>query len=174
MNLQPSIPQLFSVEHRLHESREPRAGAQKIRRCNDAVEFRNEDAFFRSAVVSDENIPVPEVFLCRVGYVIRVETARHFRRDVVKPHVVTPNFFLSPEQQLYVGRKKLRNRNHEKCTREKYAFRSCSKFLHFRNCSALSSAYKFQFVATPDECAATTSPAPLIPVVAATIHGEAA
>lgn len=153
MNSHPGIsPLLFSFAHHSHESCELRAGAQKIRRSNDAIEFRNEDSV-SSAVVSDENISVPEVFFCCVGNVVGI---RHFRRGIACTHVLPHGFFVSPESPSCVYNSTLRKLKHAACTRKKYSLRSCSNLELF----ARSSAYEFQFVPTPHECAPAARFAP--------------
>jgi len=94
VNLHPGISQLISADQHLYEGRELRADAQKIWRCHDAVEFRDENAV-SPAVVSDENVPVPEIFLCGVGNVVGVDVVRHFRRLVVDAHAIPRTVFVT-------------------------------------------------------------------------------
>lgn len=148
---------------------------------------RNDQVELRAAIDHPANAAQNSIHFSKCPKSVDVNRLQTggLRQQFLVCHSEAPDFFLSPERRIYVGKNAQRKLNHTTCAPEKYSLRSCSCIgtKHFARSHAyeacdclsiISTIDKFQFVAaTPDECAATTGPAPLIPVVAAAIHGEA-
>ena len=97
-------PLRLSLDESLHELREARARAHQTRGVDDAIELGDEDAV-SPAEVSYENIPVSQIFLRCFGDVVRMNSARHFRRGIVCPHASDPlpHFFCRPHIEATTG-----------------------------------------------------------------------